>query len=597
MVTVMKPKSLREAKELAQLYTSSLGNTEKVNYLKTKGNFGKLIKMALRKIMTEENGRIIGHVKANCRLKKTFHRVKVIEDIDRGEPETLRNITTRNIENVNLCSFCKIMKVIGTIKNNWVFYALDSGASRSVVAYKIVRKFNFKINPTNIQVKVLDNTINNAIGETDTQIICFVNSIIYQKFLIMDLDDNDVLLGLDWFLKSGATLTPVNKSFKKERILKEIGAFPASKNDAKIIKMCFSQDKDLENLLRKGDVILLDRGFRDSIQYLENKELRAMMPAFIAKERKQYLDEIPKPESFLSSINPNCFNDSSDEANDKGETQTQNESQKKRKNLQKKLKKNRTVFGTNLNNYSNPNISSSNMTSKPNVLSTVQSPKPSTDKDYKIIMESIKISLVLPPQLSYENIKLKKVRDAKQIPNGRVYRVQKENVIRILNQFGTKSKNIIKPNDYVCDSCISSCESKSNKLKEVYDSLNLDQELNTSDLNPNEINQEIDDDDGKKAIKKNSIFIQYDPKIENDNAIDECRNGARTVGCPSHISSLIYYLSIGRYSQNLKIPGKDLEKIFSMPCTLESSDNSEDEENILNDKSSNEKCLEPFENT
>ncbi|CAF0884185.1 unnamed protein product [Brachionus calyciflorus] len=100
---------------------------------------------------------------------------------------------------------------------------------------------------------------------------------------------------------------------------------------------------------------------------------------------------------------------------------------------------------------------------------------------------------------------------------------------------------------------------------------------------------------------KYKVFIQYDPKIENDNSIDEwyctCRNGARTVGCCSHISSLIYYLSIGRYSQNLKIPGKDLEKIFSTPCTLESSDISEDEVNILNDKSSNEKGLEPLEIT
>ncbi|CAF0797190.1 unnamed protein product [Brachionus calyciflorus] len=98
----------------------------------------------------------------------------MVEDIDRGEPETLRTITTRNIENVYSCSLVKIMKV----------------------------------------VKVADNTINDAIGETGTLRICIGNSIMYQKFLIMDLDDNDVLLGLDWFLKSGATLTPIEKSLK-----------------------------------------------------------------------------------------------------------------------------------------------------------------------------------------------------------------------------------------------------------------------------------------------------------------------------------------------------------------------------------------------
>ncbi|CAF0745382.1 unnamed protein product [Brachionus calyciflorus] len=233
MVTVMKPNSLREAIELAQVYTSSLGNTEKVNYIKTKGNLGKFNKNGntknydkgkwkdsqtakkpnVKKIKCY-NCNKIGDVKANCRLKKPFHRVKMVEEIVRGEPETLRTKISTKIENVYSCSLGKIMKVVGTINNNSVVYALDSDASRSVVAYKKINKFNFKINPTNIQVKVADKTINVAIGETDTLRICIGNSIIYQKFLIMDLDDNDVLLGFDWFLKRGATLTPVEKSLK-----------------------------------------------------------------------------------------------------------------------------------------------------------------------------------------------------------------------------------------------------------------------------------------------------------------------------------------------------------------------------------------------
>ncbi|CAF0805187.1 unnamed protein product [Brachionus calyciflorus] len=85
---------------------------------------------------------------------------------DRGEPENLRTITTRNIENVYSCSL------------------------------------------------VADNTIYDAIGESDKLRICISNSIIYQKYSIMDLDDYDVVIGLDWFLKSGATLTPVEKSLK-----------------------------------------------------------------------------------------------------------------------------------------------------------------------------------------------------------------------------------------------------------------------------------------------------------------------------------------------------------------------------------------------
>ena len=53
------------------------------------------------------------------------------------------------------------------------------------------------------------------------------------------------------------------------RIIGAYGVFPTSKNDAKIIKSCFKLDKSLENLLRSGDVILVDRGFRDSIDFLQ----------------------------------------------------------------------------------------------------------------------------------------------------------------------------------------------------------------------------------------------------------------------------------------------------------------------------------------
>ncbi|CAF0801039.1 unnamed protein product [Brachionus calyciflorus] len=80
-----------------------------------------------------------------------------------------------------------------------------------------------------------------------------------------------------------------------------------------------------------------------------------------------------------------------------------------------KLKTKRTVDGTNLNNYSNQTISSSNMTSKLNLLSTVQTPKPSTEKDCKKILETIKISSVLQPKLSSETVKSKKVKDAKPV--------------------------------------------------------------------------------------------------------------------------------------------------------------------------------------
>jgi hypothetical protein len=47
------------------------------------------------------------------------------------------------------------------------------------------------------------------------------------------------------------------------------GPYPAVDNDAKILKNILSTNKDLRKLLKEKDHIILDRGFRDSINDLE----------------------------------------------------------------------------------------------------------------------------------------------------------------------------------------------------------------------------------------------------------------------------------------------------------------------------------------
>ena len=49
------------------------------------------------------------------------------------------------------------------------------------------------------------------------------------------------------------------------------GLYEATKNDATILLDILKKDKKLNTLLRKGDIFILDRGFRDCINDLENK--------------------------------------------------------------------------------------------------------------------------------------------------------------------------------------------------------------------------------------------------------------------------------------------------------------------------------------
>jgi hypothetical protein len=96
------------------------------------------------------------------------------------------------------------------------------------------------------------------------------------------------------------------------------------------------------------------------------------------------------------------------------------------------------------------------------------------------------------------------------------------------------------------------------------------------------------------ATKYNS-YITYKPNTNNFNGIDSwlctCKNGKRTVGCCSHIASVVYFLSYGRY-RNLSLPSQSIANIFDSEVTIEGSEDedqttpmpiiesSEDEEDV-----------------
>jgi hypothetical protein len=49
------------------------------------------------------------------------------------------------------------------------------------------------------------------------------------------------------------------------------GLFEATKNDATILLDILKKDQNLNTLLKKDDIFILDRGFRDCVKDLENK--------------------------------------------------------------------------------------------------------------------------------------------------------------------------------------------------------------------------------------------------------------------------------------------------------------------------------------
>jgi hypothetical protein len=109
LVTSAKPKTLRDAIEQAQVYTTTLSSNEKVNYIKsqpgfnkrnsridyrynggnkfkekrfdtkwTSSNRGKPTDKSLRCYNCNKKG----HIKANCRIKNPVNKIRIIEDVD-----------------------------------------------------------------------------------------------------------------------------------------------------------------------------------------------------------------------------------------------------------------------------------------------------------------------------------------------------------------------------------------------------------------------------------------------------------------------------------------------------------------------------------
>ena len=69
-----------------------------------------------------------------------------------------------------------------------------------------------------------------------------------------------------------------------------LGPYPANQNDADIMKTIIEDPNGLCNFLRSNDVFVLDRGFRNVVKYLEEKNFEVLIPSLKGK-RKQFSTE------------------------------------------------------------------------------------------------------------------------------------------------------------------------------------------------------------------------------------------------------------------------------------------------------------------
>jgi hypothetical protein len=85
---------------------------------------------------------------------------------------------------------------------------------------------------------------------------------------------------------------------------------------------------------------------------------------------------------------------------------------------------------------------------------------------------------------------------------------------------------------------------------------------------------------------KYRVFCKYSPYSDTVDGIESwyctCKAGMRTVGCCSHIATIIYYLSYGKYLDHIPNPSSRLTSIF--PLSDYNSSNKNKKTNEANKK-------------
>lgn len=89
---------------------------------------------------------------------------------------------------------------------------------------------------------------------------------------------------------SGQKKAPLCKPFticsSDGYIIDIAGPFLATENDAVIMKKVMSNPTGLSSILQRKDIFVLDRGFRDIVSFLEEKDFEVMMPALKGKNKQ-----------------------------------------------------------------------------------------------------------------------------------------------------------------------------------------------------------------------------------------------------------------------------------------------------------------------
>ncbi|RNA11779.1 hypothetical protein BpHYR1_009554, partial [Brachionus plicatilis] len=172
--------------------------------------------------------------------------------------------------------------------------ALESGCTTSILSRKFVERNKITVKESDIRIKTADNNIVKVNCKTETLKLNIEGHVCEIEFLVIDHDDSDGLLGLDWFMRTGASLNPSERSLKfpSEVVYLEVSekeycnkVITENLKDENCPDDCFSEDLNnfnedwpLESLTGKIELKPIDnldaseyQYFKESLDYIKDR--------------------------------------------------------------------------------------------------------------------------------------------------------------------------------------------------------------------------------------------------------------------------------------------------------------------------------------
>ena len=145
----------------------------------------------------------MGHYKSECRS------VNSIEPVKKEENNTaLKRYSDINVLNVISAEKCsdKVLSIKGDVNGKKIRALLDTGAVVSTISLKLVKKLDLKVVPTEIKIKTAENNISKALGVVNKVTITIEKHACDMNELIVIDNDHDLILGINWFEATSASL-------------------------------------------------------------------------------------------------------------------------------------------------------------------------------------------------------------------------------------------------------------------------------------------------------------------------------------------------------------------------------------------------------